>query len=57
MEMCPSCGELRNMVVSSSTQIIKADGQQEKKIKILSYHCEKCNKFMRSEELDEETSQ
>jgi hypothetical protein len=53
MEMCPSCKELRNMVVSSSTRIIKGDGNTVKKIKTLSYHCEKCNQFVFSEDEDE----
>ena len=52
MEMCPSCKELRNMIVSSSTRIIKGDDKTEKKIKTLSYHCEKCNQFVRSEDRD-----
>jgi uncharacterized protein YggU (UPF0235/DUF167 family) len=50
MEMCSFCKELRNMVVSSSTRIIKGDDNKEKKIKTLSYHCEKCHQFVKSED-------
>ena len=53
MEMCPSCKELRNMMVSSSTRILKEKDQKEKKIVTLSYHCENCHQFVRSEDQDE----
>ena len=52
MEMCPFCKELGNMIVSSSTRTIKGDDKKERKIKTLTYHCEKCSQFVRSEDKD-----
>ena len=54
MEMCPYCKEARNMVVSSSTRLVKEDDKKEKKKITTSYHCETCNQFVRSEEQDKE---
>ncbi|HBC89313.1 MAG TPA: hypothetical protein DCZ94_20420 [Lentisphaeria bacterium] len=44
-EFCPSCRELRNMQVSISEIPCK-----EGIIFVRSYHCEKCRRFVKSEE-------
>lgn len=50
MEMCPSCREICNMIMSTSTKIVRKDNQEKRRIKTLSFHCEKCRQFVRSED-------
>ena len=47
-EYCPKCKASRNMIVAKSRA--KSKSKEEKDITILSYHCEVCNTFVKSEE-------
>jgi hypothetical protein len=53
LEICPSCRETCNMIVSSSTRIVRGKNQEKKRIKTVSFHCEKCHQFVRSEDHEE----
>lgn len=56
MEMCPACGQISNMVSSTSTKT-KTDSSGEKKsIKTIAFHCEQCRQFVRSEDREEAVS-
>ena len=57
IEMCPSCGQLRNMRVRVSTRTETDEDGTERPIRTRSYHCETCGLFVRSEELDEGIAQ
>lgn len=48
MEMCPACGKINNMIVSSSIRTVG-----KKRIITISYHCEQCGMFVRSEDIEE----
>jgi len=53
MEMCPACGKISNMVSSASMRT-RTDSSGEKKwIKTISFHCEQCHQFVRSEDREE----
>lgn len=52
-EMCPRCRTVQNMDVSSATRSVPGSDGKEKRVKTLSYHCEQCRQFVRSEEREE----
>jgi hypothetical protein len=41
------------MSESTSTRTVSAPGDKAKSVKTKSFHCEKCNQFMRSEDYDD----
>jgi hypothetical protein len=55
MEMCPVCGKISNMIVSTSVRIAADSSGAKKKIKTTSYQCELCHQFIRSENKEDGT--
>lgn len=55
-EMCPSCREIRNMRISISERAEKGGEEKTKRIQTLTFHCETCNRFVRSEEHELQTT-
>jgi|WetSurMetagenome_2_1015567.scaffolds.fasta_scaffold127654_4 hypothetical protein len=53
MEMCPVCGKIANMIASKSIRTVTDSSGGKKKIMTISYHCEQCGKFVRSEDIEE----
>ena len=53
MEMCPACGKISNMVSSTSMRAKAGSSGEKKWIKTISFHCELCHQFVRSEEKEE----
>ncbi len=51
-EMCPACREIRNMRISVSERTEKGKAEKSKRIRTLTFHCETCNRFVRSEDLE-----
>ena len=52
-DMCPRCGALRNMrVTTSRRKVVDADGESRTVI-TKTYHCEVCSTFVRSEEVEQ----
>ena len=56
MEMCPSCGKISNMVSSTSIRMEAGSSGEKKKIKTITFHCEQCRQFVRSEDIEEAAS-
>ena len=50
MEMCPSCRAVCNLIVTTSTRIVRGKDQEKKRIRTRSFHCERCFQFVRSED-------
>ena len=51
-EFCPLCNTIRNMRITvSRSKEIRNDGKN-KEIEIRIYHCESCNLFVRSDDID-----
>ena len=57
MEMCPVCGKTSNMVTSTSTRTVEDSSGEKKRIKTISFHCERCHQFVRSEGEEEAAGQ
>jgi hypothetical protein len=53
MEMCTACGKINNMTTSTSVRTVMDLSGRKKKIKTISYHCEQCHQFVRSENIEE----
>ncbi|MEW6753558.1 MAG: hypothetical protein AB1505_21620 [Candidatus Latescibacterota bacterium] len=54
MEMCPSCRQPRNLRRTVSVRpVTGADGKVVRRVRTVSYHCEHCHRFVRSEDLEE----
>ena len=51
-EFCPKCYALRNMVITSSTRVISDPDGRKKLIQTNLFHCDTCNSFVRSEDID-----
>jgi len=49
-ELCPSCRQVRNMLVSVTTRTETGASGKKKQITTTSYQCEVCRMFVRSEE-------
>ena len=49
-EYCPKCNELANMMVDTIERVEKDDKGKKFKVLTNSYHCNKCNLFVRSED-------
>lgn len=49
-EYCPKCHELTSMIMTTIEKEEKDDNGKELKIITSSYHCNKCNTFVRSED-------
>ena len=56
MEMCPACGKISNMVSSTSMRTKTDFSGAKKKIKTITFHCEECRQFVRSEDREEAAS-
>ncbi len=56
MEMCPACGKISNMVSSTSMRMIAGSSGDKKRIKTITFHCEQCRQFVRSEDREEAPS-
>jgi hypothetical protein len=52
-ERCPSCRQMRNLRVTTSIRTVRAADGRKKRLRTVSYHCETCNRFVRSEEMEE----
>jgi hypothetical protein len=52
-EMCPICRAVRNMQVSASKRTVAMPDGRRKRVRTVSFHCESCNQFVRSEEWEE----
>jgi hypothetical protein len=52
-ELCPRCGILRNMQVSTSQRKVIDPEGNTKEILTRVFHCETCNSFVRSEDIEE----
>lgn len=55
-EICPACREVRDMRVCSSTRTVIIPDGSKKRIRTISYHCESCHQFVRSEDAEEAPS-
>ena len=53
MEMCPACGKISNMVTSTSIRTVADSSGGKKRINTISFHCEQCHQFVRSEDMEE----
>jgi phage terminase large subunit GpA-like protein len=53
MELCPACGQISNMVASTSTRTVETSSGERKAIKTISFQCEQCHQFIRSEDKEE----
>lgn len=49
-EMCPACREPRNLRVTVSEMTEKGPQGKTRRVRTLTYHCETCNRFVRSED-------
>ena len=55
IEFCPKCQVLRSMrVTETKSKKTNSEGKSVELI-ILTYHCQKCNTFVRNEEIEEPT--
>ena len=52
MEMCPACGKISNMIASTSIRAVTDPSVEKKEIKTISFHCERCHQFVRSEDTE-----
>ena len=52
MELCPKCGALRNMRISTRLKDIIGFEGNPKLILIKIFYCEFCNSFVRSEDIE-----
>jgi hypothetical protein len=50
-ELCPICHAVRNMVMTTSTRVTTGPKRKPNKIRTKSFHCETCNSFVRSEDI------
>lgn len=51
-ELCPRCGVIKNMIISTSkTKMTDFNGKKEN-VETKTFHCEACNSFLRSEEVN-----
>ncbi len=51
-DFCPRCNALRNMVMTSTVRVITDPNGEKKIIKTNHFHCDTCNSFVRSEDID-----
>ena len=51
-EFCPKCYALRNMVMTSSNRVISDSDGRKKLIQTNLFHCDTCNSFVRSKDID-----
>lgn len=52
-EFCPKCRAVRNVRVTSSRRKATDADDKPKTILTRTFHCETCNAFVRSEEMEE----
>jgi len=50
MEMCPACGQISNMISYTSMRTKAGSSGKKKWIKTITFHCEQCRHFVRSED-------
>lgn len=51
-ELCPRCHVVRNMVMATSTRVTTGPKGKLNKILTKLFHCEACNSFVRSEDIE-----
>ncbi len=51
-EYCPRCNELQNMSATTSARVLFDPNGEKKVVKIRLFHCDTCNSFVRSEDID-----
>ena len=56
VELCSRCRTIREMKVTETKSTRQDSESKSKVIKIISYDCQVCNTFVRSEEVTEEKS-
>jgi YgiT-type zinc finger domain-containing protein len=49
-ELCPKCRRLQNLKATAISRKVELPGGKTREIKTVSYHCEACGAFIRSEE-------
>lgn len=57
MEMCPVCSKVSNMIISKSIRTETDSNGNKRRIETLSFHCEKCHQFIRSENKENGTGE
>ena len=55
MEMCPSCRTMQNMRMTSTTRTVTGADGNPRTVCTVSYHCESCGAFVRSEDAEIDT--
>jgi hypothetical protein len=50
--LCPRCHAVRNMVMSTSTRMITGPDGKVKEIRTKLFHCDTCNSFVCSEDIE-----
>jgi len=50
--LCPACRTIRNMKVAFTKRTVKAPDGSVKTLQTVSFHCESCGQFVRSEEAE-----
>lgn len=49
-ELCPNCSKIQNMEITTTKEKEKLENGEIKILQTLTYHCEKCHTFVRSED-------
>ncbi|RPJ19795.1 MAG: hypothetical protein EHM26_06740 [Desulfobacteraceae bacterium] len=53
MGVCPSCGVVCNLIMTTSTRIVRIRNEKAKRIMTRAFHCERCFQFVCSEDEEE----
>ena len=53
VELCPKCRAVTNMKVTEKKSTKKNADKKIVPIKIITYHCQQCSTFVKSEEIEE----
>ena len=51
-ELCARCHAVRSMVMTTSTRVTTGPEGKPNKIRTRLFHCETCNSFVRSEDIE-----
>ena len=52
MEYCPHCSKVRSMRVTTKRRLERSKDRSAKQIESRTYHCQTCNAFVRSEDVE-----
>ncbi len=52
-ELCPACRALTTVRVTVTSKVVTAPDGTKKKVRVETFHCESCRRFIRSTETDE----